>query len=240
MQSFFNQISAIRDQISVIQTNITTIATLHQKAMNTISEEESHRTQQEIEGVMDKTNKLTQDIRTKIKKLDEENKSMVKKPDAQSQSDARIRISQHSSLLKKFLDTVQQYKDTQQKFQDKYKQRLQRQFLIVKPNATEEEIEKVMDGKQGPIFAQEIKMTGQRREAQRALDDIQERHRDILRIEQSIIELQQLFMDMAVLVSAQGDMLNQIDIHVSNAVDYTEAGTQELTKAVKLQKKARK
>ena len=46
-------------------------------------------------------------------------------------------------------------------------------------------------------------------------------------------------MDMAVLVSAQGEMLNQIEVHVSNAVEHTEAGTQALGKAIKLQKKAR-
>jgi t-SNARE complex subunit (syntaxin) len=53
-------------------------------------------------------------------------------------------------------------------------------------------------------------------------------------------ELQQLFIDMSVLVAAQGEMINQIEIHVEDAVDQTEQGVDALHKAVKLQKKTRK
>lgn len=48
-------------------------------------------------------------------------------------------------------------------YQDKYKDRMQRQALIgtflltlVKPNATTEEIEKMMDGDKGQIFAKQV------------------------------------------------------------------------------------
>ncbi|KAJ3080777.1 hypothetical protein HK102_002819, partial [Quaeritorhiza haematococci] len=53
-------------------------------------------------------------------------------------------------------------------------------------------------------------------------------------------ELQQLFIDMSVLVAAQGEMLNQIEVAVTSAVDNTEEGVQALKKATKLQKKTRK
>ncbi|KAG5459381.1 MAG: neuronal Q-snares in complex with R-snare motif of Tomosyn, partial [Olpidium bornovanus] len=91
-----------------------------------------------------------------------------------------------------------------------------------------------MDGEGGPIFAQQMQHSGQHVEAQRALADIQEKHADIIRIEKSIL-LNQLFMDLAALVATQGDMLNQIDHNVSNAVEYTDKGVEELKKAVKSQ-----
>lgn len=96
---------------------------------------------------------------------------------------------------------------------------------------------------------------GQRNEAKRALQDIQMKHRDIVRIEKSIIvclklilyffsysyqELQQLFMDLTVLLAAQGEMVDQIGIQVNNAVEDTEEGVKELQAAVKLQKRNRK
>jgi t-SNARE complex subunit (syntaxin) len=40
---------------------------------------------------------------------------------------------------------------------------------------------------------------------------------------------------MAVLVQKQDDMINQIDHHVNEAVDFTGAGVEELKKAVKFQ-----
>lgn len=59
---------------------------------------------------------------------------------------------------------------------------------IVKPNASKDEVEKVLDGGEtGPIFAQSIVMTSAQMEAGAALSDIQNRHEDIVRIERSII-----------------------------------------------------
>lgn len=77
-------------------------------------------------------------------------------------------------------------------------------------------------------------------EAKKALEDIQSKHREVMKIEKSILELQQLFMDMAVLVAAQGEVIDQIVVHVDNAVNDTEAGVKELATAVTIQKKTRK
>jgi hypothetical protein len=77
-------------------------------------------------------------------------------------------------------------------------------------------------------------------EATKALEDIQNKHRDVVKIEKSILELQQLFMDMAVLVAAQGEVVDQIAVHVDNAVNDTDEGVKALQKAVKIQKQSRK
>jgi t-SNARE complex subunit (syntaxin) len=77
-------------------------------------------------------------------------------------------------------------------------------------------------------------------EAKKALDDIQNKHMEVMKIEKSILELQQLFMDMAVLVAAQGEVIDQIAVHVESAVNDTDAGATELKKAVEIQKKTRK
>jgi t-SNARE complex subunit (syntaxin) len=53
-------------------------------------------------------------------------------------------------------------------------------------------------------------------------------------------ELHQLFLDMAVLVDAQGDMINQIEHYVLSAADHTNKGVDAMKKAVKSQKKSRK
>ena len=45
---------------------------------------------------------------------------------------------------------------------------------------------------------------------------------------------------MAVLVAAQGEMVDQIAVHIGEAVNDTEAGVIALSKATELQKKAKK
>ena len=49
-----------------------------------------------------------------------------------------------------------------------------------------------------------------------------------------------MFIDMAVLVAAQGEMVDSIAVHVNDAVKDTEEGVQALQKAVVYQKKSRK
>ena len=47
-------------------------------------------------------------------------------------------------------------------------------------------------------------------------------------------------MDMAVLVAAQGEMVDRIAVHVEGAVVDTEKGVQALVQAVEIQKKTKK
>jgi syntaxin 1B/2/3 len=47
-------------------------------------------------------------------------------------------------------------------------------------------------------------------------------------------------MDMSVLVAAQGELLNQIDSHVANAVDNTSQAAVEMKDAVKIQRASKR
>jgi hypothetical protein len=46
------------------------------------------------------------------------------------------------------------------------------------------------------------------------LQEIQERHDAVKEIEQKLLELQQIFLDMSVLVEAQGEILDNIESQV--------------------------
>ncbi len=52
------------------------------------------------------------------------------------------------------------------------------------------------------------------------LAEIQERNRAVKDLEQSMLELHQIFLDMAVLVEAQGEMLDNIQKQVERSVNY--------------------
>ena len=106
-------------------------------------------------------------------------------------ADQRMRLSQHGSLTKKFLEVVTEYQSIQTKYKNKYKDRMSRQFKIIKPDATPAEVESAMGNANGgdssQMFAQQILMGPQHAEAKRALNDIQERHQDIIKLEKNIL-----------------------------------------------------
>ena len=49
-----------------------------------------------------------------------------------------------------------------------------------------------------------------------------------------------MFIDIATLIEAQGEMVNRIDSHVTQAVDYTERAMTDTKKALEYQQAARR
>jgi hypothetical protein len=108
------------------------------------------------------------------------------------------------------------------RYKNKYREKVERQYRIVNPRATRDEIDEMFDSgnQQQEIFTQQI-LQGSHAAAKNALADIQERHNDIMKLETSIAELHQLFVDMSVLVESQGELLDQVEYQVSQSVNYT-------------------
>jgi t-SNARE complex subunit (syntaxin) len=78
----------------------------------------------------------------------------------------------------------------------------------------EEDIDRMIEsGEAENIFQKAILEQGRGRVLD-TLTEIQERHRAAKELEQSLLELHQMFLDMAVLVEAQGEMLDNIEKQV--------------------------
>lgn len=136
------------------------------------------------------------------------------------------------------MNALNQSQAAQQAFKDKYRQQLQRQYKVINPNATEADLNRLVENDGGSMMSDQMfSMVDDRRlDAKRALEEMQERHQDIMNIEKSILELHQLFMEMSTLVEQQGEIVNQIHEHVEQSVNYTEKAHVEMAKAVKSQK----
>ena len=73
-----------------------------------------------------------------------------------------------------------------------------------------------------------------------AVLEISVRHDAVKEVTKSLMELQQMFLDMATLVEAQGEALDSIESHVEGAVDHVAHARKELTTAEEIQKNTRK
>lgn len=72
------------------------------------------------------------------------------------------------------------------------------------------------------------------------ISEIQERFDAVKYIEKSLLELHQVFLDMAVLVEVQGEQLDDIESQVGRAHSFVSRGAEQLQTARKLQKNTRK
>ncbi|XP_025049727.1 syntaxin-1B isoform X1 [Alligator sinensis] len=131
-----------------------------------------------------------------------------------------------------------EYNATQSKYRDRCKDRIQRQLEITGRTTTNEELEDMLESGKLAIFTDDIKMDSQM--TKQALNEIETRHNEIIKLETSIRELHDMFVDMAMLVESQGEMIDRIEYNVEHSVDYVERAVSDTKKAVKYQSKARR
>ncbi|KAL5981190.1 hypothetical protein ACLOJK_029111 [Asimina triloba] len=136
---------------------------------------------------------------------------------------------------------MSEFQTLRETIHEEYREVIERRvFTVTGTRADEETIDKLIETGNGEqIFQKAIQEQG-RGQVMDTLAEIQERHDAVRELERKLIELQQIFLDMAVLVEAQGDMLDNIESQVSSAVDHVQSGTTALQKAKKLQKSSRK
>lgn len=239
MNEFFQDVGAIKTAMSNVRRNIKLVEEKYVQSLTSVNIDQGNKQGNEVQQLIDNTNKLVQDVRTMLDSMKKKNQQFDAK--GGTSTEKRIRTNMHGTLTQKFLELVQEYQEVQTNYKNKYQEKIERQYKVAKPDATQAEIEEAIEsGDSSKVFATQILDSHLHQQAKNALAYIETRHADIKKIEASIQQLHQLFVDMAILVDAQGEMLNQIEYNVSQSVDYVSKGNEQLQQAVKLQKKSRK
>lgn len=234
MEEFFNEVVEIRENIEKVQANVEEVKKKHSAILSAPQTDE--KVKQELEDLMADIKKTANKFRSKLKVIEQniEHEEQTNK----SSADLRIRKTQHSTLSRKFVEVMTEYNRTQTDYRERCKGRIQRQLEITGRATTNEELEEMLEQGNSAVFTQGIIMETQ--QARQTLADIEARHSDIMKLENSIRELHDMFMDMAMLVENQGEMIDRIEYNVEHAVDYVQTATQDTKKALKYQSKARR
>ncbi|TCD64439.1 syntaxin [Steccherinum ochraceum] len=234
MTDFYTEITAITDLIQQFNTNVSRISDLQQRSLNNV-DDGGQQNNAVLDDLSLKTRDLGNSIKNRIKQL-------LKQP-VQPGEDMRMRKNRTSFARAKFVEALQNYQNVERDYRAKYKQRVERQFKIVKPDATKEEISAVVDDAQGggeQVFASALTSSTRYGESRAAYREVQDRHEDIRRIERTLTELAQLFNDMSTLVDSQDDAVQGIERRASEVEADTEAGLTLTGKAVKWARAARR
>ncbi|KAJ8262509.1 hypothetical protein GJAV_G00167250 [Gymnothorax javanicus] len=231
MDEFFCQIEEIRTTIAKVDESVTNVRRLYSIILSTPTSDQ--KTQDELEALTANIKKLANKARNKLKSIEQELGTTQDRVSA----DLRIRRSQHADLSRKFVDVMTKYNEAQVDFRERSKGRIQRQLEITGRATTDEELEEMLESGNTAVFTAGIVDSGI---SKQALSEIEARHKDIVRLESHIKELHDMFMDIAMLVETQGDIVNNIESQVSKTVDHVAVAKTETKKAVRYQSKARK
>uniref|UniRef100_A0A8D3CKU6 t-SNARE coiled-coil homology domain-containing protein n=1 Tax=Scophthalmus maximus TaxID=52904 RepID=A0A8D3CKU6_SCOMX len=151
---------------------------------------------------------------------------------------ARMQRTQHGVLSKEFVELMGYCNTIQAQYRDRNVERIQRQLKITGSNVSDEELDSMLESGQTDVFTQNILIDAQA--TRQALNEIESRHDEILKLERSIRDLHDMFQYLAMEVEAQGEMVNRVENNIKLSSNYVEKAKDNTEKAVTYQQKARK
>lgn len=221
MGAFFEEVDDIKKSLLQYDEAIDSIEALHKRSLNEISEEQDSYTQEQIASLSNESKAVSQSLKDRIKNLQKH-----------SAGDS-TKKTQAENLKRQFMSSIQRYQTVEASFRQKYREQAERQYRIVQPEATDAQVKAAIDDAQGEqIFSQALMTSNRRGEAQTALSEVQNRHREIQKIEQTMAELAQLFHDMEILVAEQEAPVQHIDNQTQAVQTDIEQGLGHTNKAV--------
>lgn len=145
-QEFFAEVNELRDGIDTVKANISRIESLHQRSLTDIDESTSSQTQHQLDALVAETSALNKNLANRIKRL----KSKAASDPAKG--------PQVGNLDRNFKDTLRKYQTVEAAYSKRAKEQMARQYRIVKPDASEQEVEEACSDTQGAqIFSQAVR-----------------------------------------------------------------------------------
>eukprot|EP00760_Papus_ankaliazontas_P028640 PhM_4_TR3822/c0_g1_i1/m.61657 len=240
LDDFYMKVTEVQNGIRDIRQLSAQIQQLYVTNLQVADKAESKRASDELEEKMERVTALSERIKSTVKVMGDNAKSLKDTNDKSRVAEVRIMENQHGFLLKQFIDVMKQYHTMQTENEKKYKdqvvRRLKTKFqnddgsTISEAKAQQMADDLLKNGDQDRIFQQ----------SKHKLEQIIETRNEVIRIEKSIRELQQLFVDLAALVHEQGEILNDISDNMTTTMEYMEEGVKQMKQARKYNRKSRK
>lgn len=229
---FMNEIQDINSQLDNYSNIINLIDNKQKNFLHglDLNDEDTDYDSKQIENLVNEAQSLQLDLKNRIKNVQTQ----------AVHSRDQTKVDQAETCRKRFLDLIQDYRLVEARNKESTKEQAARQYQIIKPDATDEEIKAVVEDGSQQYFQQALMQSNRRGEARSVLNEVQVRHRELLKLEKTMAELTQLFHDMEELVIEQDQPIQQIEEQVGTAQRDIEQGVGHTNKAVKSAKSARK
>eukprot|EP00980_Cylindrotheca_fusiformis_P022933 scaffold9948_cov129-Cylindrotheca_fusiformis.AAC.1 len=241
MDHFFREVDNIKADIDAVSKATLKIKKINDLAVRATSTAEEKKLSKKLKPLVDETNTRAKRTKTLLSLLKEETDKLEKEKKL-NDSDIRIRKNMNTTLTKKFIDEMKTYQQAQQQYKTDIKKKVKRQVQVVKPDATDEDVERVMksEGGKDALYQEQILAGSVNDQIKSTYAKVAGKYQDVVTLEQSVAELHQMFLDFALLTEQQGELLDQIEFQVKQAGDYVEEGNEQLVEAIVYQKAIRK
>jgi t-SNARE complex subunit (syntaxin) len=232
---FFSDIDMCKRHINTIKETSLKVADITQEAILATSDEKEAELNSQIKPLLDSTNNSANWTKSMLKELKSQTAQM--KETDPTNTDIRVRDNLLSTMTRKFVEVMKEYQQVQTNYRTQIVKKTKRQVEIVKPDATPEEVDAiVMSGGADQLIQQQI-LTGNANESVKQMyENVQSKYNEVLAIEKSVQEIQQMFVDFALLVEQQGELLDSIEFQVQQTIEHVDEGNVQMEQAIQYRK----
>ena len=245
LKEFRNQVLAVDEKINDARNILVKISASHKQIQLAVQQDDKKSSKEACTNYMLEVDQFNRDISESLKSIQTmTNDRKEQTPKEHQSTEIRIREAQHMRLLKYFHKLLFEYKEIQTEIQKSNIERTMRMARITCPklcDLEDSELEKVIKDKEisEQTFLQLELTTSQKETINTYYNEAIETRREVQLIEASLIELQDLYITMGQLIVQQDDLIDNIETHVSVAIEHIKEGTEDTKKALSHQKNAR-
>ncbi|XP_066521228.1 syntaxin-4 [Hoplias malabaricus] len=232
-ETFFRKVQEIREGLEMLKKKVSELENKQKTVLGVALPDDSMK--KELQVLRDEIKVLGSQIHKKLKSLE------PKKTEEDGKYipiNIRMQKTQHAILSRDFVKLMAECNTAQAWYRDRNVERIQRQLRITGSEVSDEQLETMLESGQTDVFTQNILTDA--KATRQALNEIETRHDEILKLERSIKDLHDMFQYLAMEVEAQGEMINRIENNIINSANYVENAVEQTAQAVVSDRKSRK
>lgn len=235
MKRFGSDVIYVRAKLGQIADFTQESKRVSQAALNAGEERRRERHEKRCKIILETAVHKGEKVKVLLEKIRQENLLISQKPELKDNGDVRMRMLMYDYLCDKFKKTMTELYEEQKRQQDARKGQLTRQYKLINPQATEDEVKALHDTeiKSNQIFQVAITSADAKEEIYR----LRSRRDSMLEIERAVTELAGMFKEFAVLVRKQGETLDDVNYYAGNTVDNLDYANVDMAENVGLQRR---
>jgi t-SNARE complex subunit (syntaxin) len=230
----------LKELIDKIEKNTTAIEDLEMDIATVTQSKEETAILRKLQTVMTENGNVQCTIKKKLEQMSEANEKFEK--ENPSSSIAQWRKNQLNTCTRRFKDASSEFQLAIKQFHQELRDKQRRQIKNYDSRLDDAQVDDMVED---PAKASEfIKATVQMTDISDAMLDrlaeLEERHEGMVAIQKGMQELNEMWRELAVLITEQQEMLDNIEFNVDQTHHYVEKGVVQLVKAEDHQRAARK
>lgn len=209
MEAIFYEADNIRHDIQLILSDVKHLEEQNSRVRNELPN--SSTVKQDSNAIAASIKSRAKDVLARLRNMDMHATELEKKHGTNSAL-YRIARTQYAGVSSSFRDVMMEYNKAEMNHRETCKTHIQRQLEIVGREVTGEQVEEMLSNDQWNIFSENVVTEG--KTVQSALNQIENRHTELLELESRIRGIHEVFLDMAMLVEEQNSMIDYIQTNV--------------------------